>query len=123
MCTARCLHVRGTVSPYVTLLLVGASEEPRCCRLNEPMIGLEDYGGDDWNRVQTKMVRPSPNWHDLCPFSRFGNSAVTSEADTMNQIPKLHQLHERHENIWWILIALIAGAGLLFFAGTVFGIL
>ena len=39
----------------------------------------------------------------------------------MSQIRKLHELHEKHENLWWILLAVIAVFGLLFFAGGLMG--
>ena len=33
----------------------------------------------------------------------------------------LHELHEKHENLWWILLGVIATLGLLFFATKVMG--
>ncbi len=34
---------------------------------------------------------------------------------------KLHELHEKHENLWWILLAIAAVVGLLVFASKVIG--
>ena len=34
---------------------------------------------------------------------------------------KLHELHEKHENLWWILLAIVAVVGLLVFASKVVG--
>lgn len=39
----------------------------------------------------------------------------------MSVLRKLHELHEKHENAWWILLFVIAAIGLLVFAGTVMG--
>lgn len=39
----------------------------------------------------------------------------------MKLVEKLHELHEKHENLWWILLAVAAIAGLLFFASKVAG--
>lgn len=36
-------------------------------------------------------------------------------------IQRLHQLHEKHENLWWILLCVLAAIGLLVFASTVAG--
>lgn len=40
----------------------------------------------------------------------------------MSQFRKLHELHEKHENLWWILLAVLAAVGLLVFASTVVGL-
>lgn len=37
----------------------------------------------------------------------------------MSGFQKLHELHEKHENLWWILLFVFAAIGLLIFAGTV----
>ena len=34
---------------------------------------------------------------------------------------KLHELHEKHENLWWILLGIVAVVGLLVFASKVVG--
>ena len=39
----------------------------------------------------------------------------------MNVLRKLHELHEKHENLWWILVSVLAAVGLLVFASKVFG--
>jgi hypothetical protein len=39
----------------------------------------------------------------------------------MNVLRKLHELHEKHENLWWILLCVVAIAGLLVFATKVWG--
>lgn len=39
----------------------------------------------------------------------------------MKGLRKLHELHEKHENLWWILLFVLAAIGLLVFAGTVMG--
>lgn len=39
----------------------------------------------------------------------------------MKSLRKLHEFHEKHENWWWILIALLAVIGLLIFASKVLG--
>ncbi len=39
----------------------------------------------------------------------------------MKMLRKLHELHEKHENLWWILLGIIAIVGLLFFASKVAG--
>ena len=39
----------------------------------------------------------------------------------MSTFRKLHELHEKHENLWWILLCVLATIGLLVFAGTVAG--
>lgn len=39
----------------------------------------------------------------------------------MKLVRKLHELHEKHENLWWMLIVVIAIAGLLVFASRVAG--
>ena len=39
----------------------------------------------------------------------------------MNAFERLHELHEKHENLWWVLLGLAAAIGLLLFAGTVVG--
>jgi len=39
----------------------------------------------------------------------------------MKPLRKLHELHQKHENLWWILLGLIAIGGLLFFASKVAG--
>ncbi len=41
----------------------------------------------------------------------------------MSQLRKLHELHEKHENLWWIVLAVVAGVGLLLFAGKVVGVM
>jgi uncharacterized membrane protein YhaH (DUF805 family) len=38
-----------------------------------------------------------------------------------NALRKLHELHERHENLWWILLCILAVIGLLVFATKVWG--
>jgi uncharacterized membrane protein YhaH (DUF805 family) len=40
----------------------------------------------------------------------------------MSQLRKLHELHEKHENLWWILLAVIAAVGLLLFSSSVLGL-
>ena len=37
----------------------------------------------------------------------------------MSRLRTLHELHEKHENLWWIVLAAIALVGILLFAGTV----
>ena len=39
----------------------------------------------------------------------------------MSAMDRLHELHEKHENLWWIALGVFAVAGLLMFAGKVFG--
>jgi hypothetical protein len=39
----------------------------------------------------------------------------------MSAMDRLHELHEKHENLWWIALGVIAVGGLLIFAGKVFG--
>ncbi len=39
----------------------------------------------------------------------------------MSRLRTLHELHEKHENLWWIVLAVVATVGLLVFAGTVMG--
>ena len=39
----------------------------------------------------------------------------------MRLVDRLHQLHEKHENLWWIVLGVIAAIGLLLFAGRVAG--
>ena len=34
----------------------------------------------------------------------------------MKAFRKLHELHEKHENLWWILLCVLAAIGLLVFA-------
>lgn len=46
----------------------------------------------------------------------------TCEDNSMSQLRKLHELHEKHENLWWILLAVIAAVGLLLFSSSVLGL-
>ncbi|MGI9470977.1 MAG: hypothetical protein ACR2NZ_05570 [Rubripirellula sp.] len=39
----------------------------------------------------------------------------------MTAFERLHELHEKHENLWWIVLGVIALIGLLVFAGNVVG--
>ena len=39
----------------------------------------------------------------------------------MKAFRKLHELHEKHENLWWILLGLLAIVGLLVFATKTWG--
>jgi hypothetical protein len=40
----------------------------------------------------------------------------------MSRLRTLHELHEKHENLWWIVLAVVSVLGLLLFAGTVMGL-
>ncbi|MEM8665992.1 MAG: hypothetical protein AAGG48_00645 [Planctomycetota bacterium] len=39
----------------------------------------------------------------------------------MSLFRKLHELHQKHENLWWIMLAVIAATGLLLLSGNVIG--
>jgi len=39
----------------------------------------------------------------------------------MSHLRTLHELHEKHENLWWIVLGVVAAIGLLLFAGTLMG--